>query len=443
MATTQLGGTGSSVALGKFLQKVYSDGITNQISEDFRDWEMVNKLKVSDQAARSVDFLINKTYGAPAVEWKNSGSVALPSGSQSSTEEGSAGFNQLYSTVELEYDLWERAKSGAKKYLEPLAHEIQNKGIVQKRILSANFHLDGTGIMGEVVSSVASGTSRVLTLASTDTSRGGERYIEFGDELKVYTANAGVGTTTLTLVVDDKDRDANTITVSDKLGASLALVAITSTDILYRKSATPWDQGSYTNGTDEYNSISEAMPGLETLTAVDGRKIHNLTLDGVYKGEHYNAGAAPVDISHIQKSMDRIKTRNGSSFKYQQVLCAPETLSAFIESNEADRRLVANTDKERGFKGFCFVHGSDQLELASSEFAGDKRMWVIPNGAAGQDCLELHGKDFKEINVGGSEFLKQNGSGSYESTVQKFMMGYMTMICKRPGAILKIHNFEN
>ena len=70
MATSQIQ---ASAALGKFLQRVYSDGITNQISEDFRDWEMVNKLKVSDQAARTVDFLINKSYGARAVQWKGSG----------------------------------------------------------------------------------------------------------------------------------------------------------------------------------------------------------------------------------------------------------------------------------------------------------------------------------------------------------------------------------
>jgi len=461
MATTQLG-VDSSVALGKFLQKVYSDGITNQISEDFRDWEMVNKLKVSDQAARSVDFLINKTYGAPAVQWKDSGSVVLPSGSQSSTEEGSAGFNQLYSTVELEYDLWERAKSGAKKYLEPLAHEIQNKGIVQKRILSANFHLDGTGIMGEVGSTTAvasgasgAGSAVVISLASLDASRGGERYIEFGDELIMRKSTGAVSDVdtsfyaAITLSVSDKDRDANTITVVDAAGVADLQTSLTleTGGLFFRVGSTYTNPSAIvTTGAaasrTEYNSISEAMPGLETLTATDGRKIHGLTLDGVYKGQHYDASAAPVDISHIQKSMDGIKSRNGSSFKYQQVLCAPETLSAFIESNEADRRLVANTDKERGFKGFCFVHGNDQLELATSEFAGDKRMWVIPNGAAGNDCLELHGKDFKEINVGGSEYLKNTTSG-YETTVQKFMMGYMTMICKRPGAILKIHNFEN
>ena len=459
MATQQLG-VDSSVALGKFLQKVYSDGITNQISEDFKDWEMVSKLKVSDQAARSVDFLINKSYGAPAVKWKNSGSVALPSGSQSTTAEGSAGFNQLYSTIELEYDLWERAKSGAKKYLEPLAHEIQNKGIVQKRILSANFHLDGTGIMAEASSATAvavstgAGSTVRISLANTDTSRGGERYIEFGDELIMREADGTVSAAssaiyaTLDLEVVDKNRDNNTIDVRDAAGvADLGTSGLTlDTGALFFRAggsayANPTDTDLF-DGTDEVNSISEAMPGLESLTAVDGRKVHGLKLEGVYKGEHYDASAAPIDISHIQRSMDRIKTRNGPSFKYKQVLVAPETLSAFIESQESDRRLVANSDKERGFKGFSFIHGNDSLELASSEFCGDKRMWCIPEGAAAGGCLELHGKDFKEINVGGSEYLKNDGTG-YQSTVQKFMMGYMTMICKRPGAILKIHNFEN
>ena len=40
--------------LGKLLQIVYSEGVRNQISEDFRDWEAVSKLKVSDEAARSL-----------------------------------------------------------------------------------------------------------------------------------------------------------------------------------------------------------------------------------------------------------------------------------------------------------------------------------------------------------------------------------------------------
>jgi hypothetical protein len=431
MATSQID---SSANLGKFLQKVYSDGITNQISEDFRDWEMISKHKVSDQAARSVDFLINKSYGAAAVQWKDSGSVTLPSGSQSTTAEGSAGFNQIYSTIELEYDLWERAKSGAKKYLEPLAHEIQNKGIVQKRLLSSALHLDGTGVLAEVscTSATASGTSIVVTCKNTDTSRGGVRYMEFGDEVVLRetdgTASTAGGFGALTLVVEDIDRDNNTVTLSDKAGTDISGETTTiDGEIFFRSGSTYVDT---TGISGDYNALSEMMPGLETLTENDGRTIHGLALSGVYKGEHYDCSGAAIDISHIQKAMDRMKTRNGPSFKYRQVLCAPETLSAFIESQEADRRLVANSDKERGFAGFCFVHGNDKLELA------------IPEGASG--VLELHGKEFKDVSVGSGEYLKINSSSNvYESTVQKFMMGYMTLICKRPGAILKMHNFEN
>jgi len=454
----------ASAKLGKFLQRTYSDGITNQISEDFRDWEMVSKIKVSDQAARSVDFLINKSYGAPAVKMKNSGAVSLPKGRQSTTDEGSAGFNQIYSTVELEYDLWERAKSGAKKYLEPLAHEIQNKGMVQKRILSAQFHLDGSGILGEVVSA-DQGTDAnrvVLTLDGSDTARGGERYFEWEDEIVARAADGTFAPVTFNqtvLRVEDKDRDANTITVVGIDLSSDTEVAITAGDIaggevltrtdtdLATGGDTPltrsFDPSAAMNTLGEINSLSEDFAGLESMTAKDSRTLHNLELKGVYKGEHFDAQNAPIDITHIQKSMDRIKTRNGPSFKYKQVLTAPETLSAFIEANEADRRLVSNTDKTRGFGGFCYVHGQDTLELASSEYCGDKRMWMIPEGKAAGGCLELHGKDFTEINVGGSEYLRQDGSGNYENVVQKFMMGYLTVICKRPGAILKIHNFQN
>jgi len=450
----------ASAKLGKFLQRTYSDGITNQLSEDFRDWSMVDKIKVSEQAARTVDFLINKSYGAPAVKMKNSGAVSLPKGRQSNTAEGSAGFNQIYATVELEYDLWERAKSGAKKYLEPLAHEIQNKGVVQKRILSAQFHLDGSGIYGEVVSAVQGVDANrvVLTLDSSDTARGGERYLELEDEIVLRSSTGTVAAASFNqtvLIVEDKDRDANTITVVGYDLVTDTEVAISAADIaggeviartesdLATSGTASFDPSAAMSSLGEINSLSEDIPGLESLTAKDSRTLHNLQLKGVYKGEHYDAGNAPIDITHLQRSMDRIKTRNGPAFKYRQVLCAPETLSAFIEANEADRRLVSNTDKERGFSGFCYVHESDRLELTSSEFAGDKRMWMIPEGKAAGGCLEFHGKDFTEINVGGSEYLRQDGNGNYQNVVQKFMMGYMTLICKRPGAILKIHNFQN
>ncbi len=55
--------------LGKLLQIVYSNGVINQLSEDFRDWDAVTKLKVSDEAARSVNFMMQTGYGPSAVGW--------------------------------------------------------------------------------------------------------------------------------------------------------------------------------------------------------------------------------------------------------------------------------------------------------------------------------------------------------------------------------------
>lgn len=441
----------TDLQLGKFLQIQYSDSITNQISEDFRDWEMIQRIKQGESASRSINFLINKSFGAPAVKFRGAGEQTLPQGKQSNTEEGSAEFKQLYATIELEYDLWERAKSGAKKYLEPLAHEIQNKGIVQKRILSAALHLDGTGVMAEVSAegTVVDANTVKLILKSGDSDRGGERYLEFGDEV-ILATRAGVaasGTAAKVVEVIEKDRDENSIVVYNATG-------LTNTDfaadlVIYREGSSPVDLDDAANfdGTNEVDKLSDSLTGLESLTAKDGRKIHGLKLEGVYKGEHKDVKQAPVDINHLQQALDRAKTRNGQGmFKYKQILAAPETISAFIEAQEADRRLVANSDKERGFQGFCFVHGNDKLEMASSEFVGDKRMWILPEGKAAAGCLEMHSKDFKEINVGGSERLKVDTSspgGGYTNVMQKHMYGYMTLICKRPGAIVKIHNFEN
>ena len=120
--------------LGKLLQIVYTDGIVNQISEDFRDWEMVTKKKVSDEAARSVNFMLQTALGARAIGLSPQGASAVfPTSQQVTASEKSAGFNEVFATIELEYDLWDRAMSAPHKYIEPLALEITSKGIAQKK----------------------------------------------------------------------------------------------------------------------------------------------------------------------------------------------------------------------------------------------------------------------------------------------------------------------
>jgi hypothetical protein len=61
----------NSQALGNLLQIKFSDGIRNQISKDFRDWEMVLKSKVSNSAARELRFVLLTAFGVDAVSYAN------------------------------------------------------------------------------------------------------------------------------------------------------------------------------------------------------------------------------------------------------------------------------------------------------------------------------------------------------------------------------------
>lgn len=423
---------------------------------------MVSKQKVSDQAARSVNYMVQKSLGVPAVQWSKAGSGgSFPSSSQTTNEELSATFNQLYSTVELEYDLWQRALGTPAKYAEPLALEIQSKAIAQKRLMSAAFHLDGIGDLGTLSAVSDDGTEATFTFSAR-----GARYIEYGDKLSIVNedgsevdiaASSGAFADSW-YQVTDKDRENNTITAAlygtsaavsfdlathgiNGVGGSTGPLAVGDRFIRFGSTAVDQSGTYFSAGTLEVNNMAEIMPGLESLTANDGRLVHGMTMSGVTKGTKYSASAQAIDISHIQAGLDKLKTITGSGFKYKQMLQAPETLAAFIESQETDRRLVNINDNKRGQRGFGYLHNNDTLECVTSEFCAAASIWVIPEASKSSGILELHGKDFVEVKAGGSgEFLKAGSSG-YEPYIQKFMMAYMTLICKRPNAILEINNF--
>jgi len=52
--------------LGNLLQIVFSDGVRNQISVDFRDFEMVKRAKVGNSVARELRFMF-QTALVPAL----------------------------------------------------------------------------------------------------------------------------------------------------------------------------------------------------------------------------------------------------------------------------------------------------------------------------------------------------------------------------------------
>ena len=450
--------------LGKLLQIVYTDGIVNQISEDFRDWEMITKKKVSDEAARSINFMLQTTLGARAINWSAQGSSAsFPSAQQVTASEKSAGFNEIFSTIELEYDLWDRALSAPHKYIEPLALEIASKGIAQKRRLSIDLHGDGRGIIGTTHASTVpaeAANANDITITFAAGSGDGVRYCEYGDAITLTNTDGtqevteGSGEFSYGLVVS-KNRDANSVVVTCYDSANVLVAKAAAVTDLASSASTlvqRYDQTTkgkanqtmdeQTSSTVDTNDLTEVMPGLESLFADDGRTMHGIDMTGATSGTHYDCGAQPFDMSFIQKGMDKVKTIVGQgSYKYKQCLASPETITALIDAQETDRRLISVSDDKRGFKGFGYQHGNDQLAFMETEFTRGDRVWILPEGGKEKGVCELHGKDFKDVKVGGQDMFLKNDSNGYSPNVQKFMFGYMTLLTRHPAAALQLKNF--
>lgn len=458
----------NAAKLGKLLQIIYSNGVVNQLSEDFRDWDAVSKLRVSEEAARSVNFTLQTGYGPRSTGWSKQGVGAnFKSSQQSNTSEKSAGFNQMDSTIELEYDLWTRAMGTPAKYAEPLALEINNKAIIQKRLLSSVFHRDGSGLLGitEAAAPVKEslGSSFLVKVSfngvsgadATEYEGGGSRYAEYQDGHSFCSIDGSIASlaTAAVFEVVKKNRREDTVSyrVLDSAGAELnetqvdAVIAAMSTDAFYvyrENQPTRPDLSSGIVALGEINNITEVMPGVESLFADDGRILHGIEMAGATAGTHYDAGGNPVDIRHIDEGLSNLKVIVGQGkYKYNQLLSTPEGRSALIDSQEQDRRLQAITDDKRGFKAFGYVHDSDTLELATSEYCRKNTMWSMPQGGKEKGVIELHGKDFKPVQVGSQDTFLGLSGGNHAQKINKYMLGYMTLLSKHPAATLKIKNF--
>lgn len=445
----------SNLNLGDFLQIAFSEGIRNQISEDFRDWEMVKQVKESDPNGRQINFLFQSSLGAAAVQYRNPNfSSNFPGAQQITSSEHTAVYKELDVTVELEYNLWHRAQKSPAKYAEPLAIEIQSKTIAAKRRLAADLYGDGTGLVARV-SSVADDTALdqvVVTLNTANAFSGFVGFAEYGDLLVAHEAD-GTAATAPTVTgtfaawqVVDKDRAADTITLKpvDASGVALALTAsnLANTDYFYRVG-----QPSIPDRTAiaDYGSATEVMPGLESLASKDGRVIHGITMSGANGATVKDGGNVQLDVSMIQAAMDLVKVRVGQgAYSWKKLCMAPEAMAALIESRETDRRFNSVEDSTRGVRKFVYQHGNDALEVYTSEFIPKKRAFALPeNKSSKGKVLEFHGTDFEAVKMGGmGEFhLKPSSNGGHERKVVTYMESLQTLICKHPAAIARIENF--
>lgn len=445
-------------ALGNLLQIKFSDGIRNQISKDFRDFEMVLRAKVSNSAARELRFLLLTAFGVDAVSYANPGQIdsAFPTADRSSLSEYTAKFKELRTTIEVQYDLFERAIQSPEKYGEPIKVEMDSKLSASKRRLAADYHADGTGALGQVASQTIVATNAVVQLSTANTARGHVGMFEFAQRVQHWAANGGAGSAVTVAtgtfshwVVVSKNRSLQQVTLRavNTAGNQVNTTAWTPTagELLYRKAQGDAADIPDTTSIADYGTASQVIAGLDSLTANDGRVIHGMTMSGALAGSRYDAGANPIDVKHIQQAMSQVKVNVGQDqYSWKMMVMAPETLDSLIESRETDRRFNTMEDATRGTKKFMYQHQNDSLECYTTEYCLPKRTYILPESKAGQKVLEFHGSDFKTVKaVGGSDFhLKPSASG-YVATIVSYLQAIGVIVCKHPASIAVIHNFTN
>lgn len=444
--------------LGKFLQIAFSEGVRNQISQDFRDWEMVQRNKVGAPNGRQLNFLFQTSFGPAAIQYRGVAQPNFPSAQQISVTEHSARYKEMDATIEIEWNLWNRAQKSPAKYAEPLALEIQSKTIAAKRRLAADFYGDGTGVICQAASSALSGDKVVVTLSTSASARGSIGAVEFGDLLlprnQDGTAAAPLldsGTFAAYRVVD-KSRSpviggSDTVTLeavgTDGLVKTVNATGLTADDVFYRvgQETIP----DLTAPVVDYGTLTEVMAGLDSLVSADGRVIHGITMSGAAKGSVVDASAAPLDSTLVQQLMDQVKVRVGQgAYSWKMLAMAPEAHSSLVEARETDRRFHTVEDNKRGVRFWAYQHGNDTLECYTSEFVPKKQAYALPESKAGQKVFEFHGTDFETVRVNdsGAFHLKPASGGGHERKVATYMEALLCLICRHPAAVGKLINFS-
>ena len=451
----------TQLTLGNVIQIAFTNGVHNQMSLSYKDQEMVKRALVDSSGAREIRFYFQNGLLPSNVQWRNPGQSnrAFPRAFQPATAEYTAKLKEVNASVELEYNLYERAKATPEKYAQPLEMIVNSAVTSTKREIARAFWKDGTGVIGQIGAAAAALTSPVsnqllFTLNQGDASRGHVGDFEH-QEIYILRTAAGAATALDTSLatepaywkVMNKNRLAGTVLLQGLDSSFNPVANITSISVQPESGSVfyKYDQPTIPDLTSisNYSDATEMLVGLESLAANDGRLVHGITMSGITGATEIDCGANPIDLSYVNSGMDQVKIEVGpDQYSWKVMCCAPEVQSALIESREDDRRFTSKEDARSGSKVFGFQHRRDFIELSDSEYVHPKRLWILPEQRSGDKVLEYHGSDFKAVKApGGDDFRLKVDGGAYVNTMVSFMQAWGVLICHRPKAIVKLRNF--
>ena len=432
-----------NLPLGLLIQIAFSNGIRNQISTDYRDYEMVKRAKVANSLARELRFMFQTSLGPAAIQYANPGTASrsFPNSQNVSLQEYAAVLKEMDATIEVDYGTFDRARKNPEKYGEPIQIEVESKLSAAKRRMAADLYGDGTGVVGTISTATAlGGAGQTITVTLNTAGRGHVGFFEYNDLLIAKTTSGSNSASAPDSIwsVESKNRDTNQVVLRHVSGTA---VKPADGEVLYRRGQPTFPNlGSIA----DYGTATQVIAGLESLAAWDGRVIHGITMSGATAATRYDAGGNPLDVKHIQKLMSAVKLAVGQDrYRWKMLTMAPESHSTLIESRETDRRFQTIDDNKRGVKFFAYVHGNDVLECNESEFVPQNKIYCLPETKAGEKVLEFHGSDFETVKGQDMTDFHLKVDGGHRNSMVSYLNAKGVLICKHPASIGVIDNFTN
>ncbi len=453
-----------SLDLGKYLQIAFTKGAMAQINKSQKEWEMVARMRDPNPNGRERRFLFINSLGYAAIQSRNPGTAGdFPAAQKAQIAEYTALYKEINATIEIEQNLWAQAQKDPVKYAEPLAKEFELKAVGARRILGMYLFGDGTGVIGQAgaagVDTTGAGGSVAVTLSAADSARGHIRWFQIGDLLLNKNPDGSADNPTVTgtfyawrIKSISGLQNLAVLEATDVNGNVLPLTAssIDLGDVFYRVGQQTFPDltaAGLTNGTLDYNTISEVPAGLESLVSADGRNIHGILMSGNAAATIVDYNGDTLDVDALQVGLDEVDMRVGKGeFRYQQACMSPEARRVLIASRETDRRFTSITDTERGGKGFGYVHDEDTVKYVATEFCPKTRIYVLPEGSVeGNKVITYFGTDFEAVDFGNGNqkmSLKPSSNGGFSRNYVSYVMQRGAFVNHRPAATLQIRNFS-
>ena len=446
--------TVGSLDIGTFLKIVSTKGVYTNLPKASELWTYMQKIKSGNPEGREQRWNIVADRGQSAAQFVAAGDEgSFPASHRSAPQEATAYFKEFAATINVPRHLLNKQGSELAAYADSFGYEVEAKMTSVARMLSRSLCGNGTGILGKVASVSNSGTTSLVTLsvATADAGFSHINWMEIGEKVFVMPP-AGVtprrvdtvNTAVAYFKVSSKNRDTNVVTLTAYDSSDAVITPDGGTEIVAGDYIRPF--GDYTSDLSsldkDYNLLSFAFAGLESLGADDGRTCHGLTMSGALGGSRLDASADTIDRSHFQSALSLVKERtSGHDYKYDKAFMFTTVYDALIDSWETDRVINSANDTTMGAKGALgFSHGRDFVEFAPDEFIPKTRIWMPPKG----DALQYVGTGIDRVSVGGaSEFMPTNSAGTaHQRAVNAYVEGSGYLRTTHPAALLCIENFS-